>query len=464
MSGSSDMIENAVRGRHRADNPIRNPDVMNQTPAASFLPGPGGLAPCLGLFLALLAPAPMAAPDQPMQGVPPSRESQATFQNYRERPFSQWTFRNAGAPMHTVMIPREGKIHQFDTGTIPGWDSAAFDRVFADNYADGVIVIRDNTVLHERYFNGFNRHAQHIWFSMTKSLVSAAFGNLLLTGEIDLENSPADVIPELAGSGFERTQVQDVLDHASAIDFKENYTDPDSEFFRYYAPALNMGWMPGAADAQPDDSDIYGVHDFLVKFIKPDTRLQPGDAFDYNSTNADLLGWLVARISGMPLDDYLQQTIWSKLGAEHDAYMVVDRAYMPVATGGMNTTLRDAAKFGMMVRDRGRFNGQQVVPAVWLEQTLKLNRRHIKNMSKNRKYRKDPWLAYHNMWWILNANLGEYAAVGIHGQVIYINQSANTVMAWFSSQPTASAANNPTFHDKLRAARELAKQLAAQSP
>jgi CubicO group peptidase (beta-lactamase class C family) len=144
--------------------------------------------------------------------------------------------------------------------------------------------------------------------------------------------------------------------------------------------------------------------------------------------------------------------------------MVVDRAYMPVATGGMNTTLRDAAKFGMMVRDKGRFNGQQVIPAVWLEQTLKLNRRHIKNMSRNRKYRKDPWLAYHNMWWILNANRGEYAAVGIHGQVIYINLSANTVMAWFSSQPTASAANNPTFQDKLRAARDLAKQLAAQSP
>jgi CubicO group peptidase (beta-lactamase class C family) len=403
-----------------------------------------------------------AATAQPvMQGIPPSSESQVTFARYRENPFSQWAFRNAAAPMHAVMIPRQGAIHEFARSGIPGWDSASFDRAFADNYADGVVVIQDKNILHERYFNGLGEHQQHIWFSMTKSLVSAALGNLLLSGELDLADSPADHIPELKDSGFARTTVQDVLDHASAINFKENYTDPKSDFFRFYAPALNMAWLPGAQDAQPGETDIYGVHDFLVKFIKPDPKLAPGDAFDYNSANADVLGWLVARLSGMPLHDYIQQSIWAKLGAEHDAYILVDRAYMPVATGGMNTTLRDAARFGMMIRDRGSFAGQQVVPAVWIEQTLRLNRRHINNMSNNSKYGSAPWLAYHNMWWILNANAGEYAAVGIHGQVIYINEQANTVMAWFSSQPTASAAGNENFEIKLRAARKLAAQLSA---
>jgi CubicO group peptidase (beta-lactamase class C family) len=63
------------------------------------------------------------------------------------------------------------------------------------------------------------------------------------------------------------------------------------------------------------------------------------------------------------------------------------------------------------------------------------------------------------MWWLLDAEAGEYCAVGIHGQVIYINRRADTVMAWFSSQPTASAARNKDFHSKLRAARELAASL-----
>jgi hypothetical protein len=394
-----------------------------------------------------------------MQGIPPDRESQVTFENYREAPFSRWSFRNMGAPTHLVMIPRGGDIHRFERGAIPDWDSGAFDSVFEENFADGVVVIQGNRILHERYFHDFRPDDLHIWFSMTKSLVSAALGKLLVSGEIDLESSPADLVPELGDSGFARTTVQQVLNHASAIDFKENYTDRKSDFFRYYAPALGMAWLPGAADAQPDDTDIYGAHDFLGRFVKPDQRLQPGNAFDYNSANADVIGWITARVSGQPLNRYIADTIWSKLGTEHDAAIVVDRAYMPVATGGMNSTLRDAARFGMMMRDSGRFNGEQVVPAVWAERTLRLNRDLISNMAANQKYAADPWIAYHNMWWVLNANPGEYCAVGIHGQVIYINRSSDTVMAWFSSQPTASSANNPTFHAKLAAARALAARL-----
>ena len=394
-----------------------------------------------------------------MRGVPPERDSQVTLQNYRELPYSRWAFRNMGAPAHVVVIPRSGPIHEFDRGSIPDWDSAGFDKVFEDNFADGVVVIRDNQILHERYFHDFGPRDQHIWFSMTKSLVSAAFGKLLVSGQVDLESSPADLVPELADSGFARPTVQQVLNHASAIDFKENYTDQKSDFFRYYAPALGMAWLPGAADARPDKTEIYGVHDFLARFVKADKRLEPGEAFDYNSANADVIGWITARVSGQVLNEYIGETIWSKLGTEHDATIVVDRAYMPVATGGMNSTLRDAARFGMMMRDGGRFNGEQVVPKVWVDRTLKLNRELISNMASNAKYAADSWIAYHNMWWVLNANPGEYCAVGIHGQVIYINRGANTVMAWFSSQPTASSANNPTFHAKLDAARALAARL-----
>ncbi|MCZ6831249.1 MAG: serine hydrolase [Gammaproteobacteria bacterium] len=414
------------------------------------------------LALTLLCPL-ASAETKPMQGVPPTRDSQVTFHNYRDSPYSQWAFRNAGAPMHVVMVPRQGEIVPLAAGDSSRLGAMqAFDRTFADNFADGVIVMQGSRVLHEKYFHGFNRHAQHIWFSMTKSLASSAFGILVEQGKVDLQASPAHYLPELKNSGFARTTIQQVLDHATAIDFKENYTDLESDFFRHYAPALNMAWLPGAADAQPETAEIYGVHDFLVKFVKPDPALEPGAAFDYNSSNADLLGWLIARISGMGFEEFVQQQIWAKLGTEHDAYLVVDRAYMPVVTGGMNATLRDAARFGLMIRDRGRFNGLQVLPANWVDASLKLSPGLIANMAANTKYRHEPWQAYHNMWWLLDAAKGEYCAVGIHGQVIYINRSANTVMAWYSSQPVASSANNPTFHAKLNASRELARRLATQ--
>ena len=173
-----------------------------------------------------------------------------------------------------------------------------------------------------------------------------------------------------------------------------------------------------------------------------------------------MLGWSITRISGQSFQDYIQQNIWAKLGTEHDATIVVDRAYMPVVTGGMNSSLRDALRFGMMVRDRGHFNGQQIVAAHWIDESLNVSEILHNNMNANAKCAEEPWYAYHNMWWILDPKAGEYCAVGIHGQVIYINRKANTVMAWFSSQPGASAANNKHFRLKLNAARALAASLA----
>ena len=107
---------------------------------------------------------------------------------------------------------------------------------------------------------------------------------------------PTVFIPELKGSGFERTTIQNVLNHSSAIDFKENYTDLDSDYLKYYGPALNMAYVPGGREALPESIERYEVYDFLEKFIREHKTLQPGDEFDYNSFNADVPGWLVARV------------------------------------------------------------------------------------------------------------------------------------------------------------------------
>lgn len=426
----------------------------------------------LAAFLANLACAQQAAPSAPrkvMDGVPPSKQSQVTFGNYREHPYSQWAFRNAGAPLNVLMVPRAGKIHplreRFDgsIGQIPVKDangeSRTVDQILADNFTDGYLVLKGDDIRYERYFNGLTSDYQHIWFSATKSLTSTAFGILVAEGKVKLSDSPAKYIPELKGSGFERVTIQNVLDHSSSIDFKENYTDPNSDFLKYYGPAMNMARVPGGRDAEPQTTEIYGIHDFLSKFIRPNSQETAGDVFDYNSANSDVLGWLIARISGLPYDRFIQQHIWSKLGAEHDAYTVIDRAYMGIATGGFNSTLRDAARFGKMILDRGKFNGQQVVPAEWVDASIKLNAKDKEKMKNNERYKGSAWLAYKNMWWILDDRAGEYAAVGIHGQVIYVNRDADIVVVFFSSQPVASAAGNASFWSKILATQAIARTL-----
>ena len=158
----------------------------------------------------------------------------------------------------------------------------------------------------------------------------------------------------------------------------------------------------------------------------------------------------------MSLQQFLTRHLWSRLGTNHDAAIVVDRAYQPVATGGMTSTLRDAALFGELIRNDGVANGVQIVPAHWVTETLNLTKADHQRYANNQLYKDEYWQYYKNMWWILDPDKGEYAAVGIHGQVIYINKATQTVIAQFSSQPTPSQVGSVEFRSKLLAIRELA--------
>ena len=404
-----------------------------------------------------------------MEGTPPTRDSQATMKNYRDYPFSGWTFQNMGAPLNIVMVPRGGDIAELNQPSNQALGKKIFidktgaemtlEDLFKVHFARGMILIQDDKVLYEKYFDGFGPHKQHIWFSMSKSLASAALGILVEQGKIDVKKSPANYIPELKNSGFERVTIQNLLDMATSIDFKETYTDMTSDIALKYAVAMNMGWLPGARDAQPESTEIYGVHDFLSKYIKPNKELEPGTDFDYNSSNADVIGWLISRVSDQPYEQFISEQIWSKLGMEHDAYFTVDRAFMPVVTGGMNSTLRDAARFALMIRDEGRVKNKQLIPSEWINSALNINEKLKSHMTANPKYGEESWEAYHNMWWILDGEKGEFCATGIHGQVIYINRSKNTVMVWFSNQPGAAAPKNINYQSKLNAARSLVNSL-----
>ena len=404
-----------------------------------------------------------------MEGTPPTRDSQATMKNYRDYPFSGWTFQNMGAPLNIVMVPRGGDIAELNQPSNQALGKKIFidktgaemtlEDLFKVHFARGMILIQDDKVLYEKYFDGFGPHKQHIWFSMSKSLASAALGILVEQGKIDVKKSPAHYIPELKNSGFERVTIQNLLDMATSIDFKETYTDMTSDFALKYAVAMNMGWLPGARDAQPESTEIYGVHDFLSKYIKPNKELEPGTDFDYNSSNADVIGWLISRVSGQPYEQFISEKIWSKLGMEHDAYFTVDRAFMPVVTGGMNSTLRDAARFALMIKNEGKVNNKQLILSAWINSALNIDEKLKSHMTTNPKYGEESWEAYHNMWWILDSEKGEFCATGIHGQVIYINRSKNTVMVWFSNQPGAAAPKNINYQSKLNAARSLVNSL-----
>jgi CubicO group peptidase (beta-lactamase class C family) len=403
-----------------------------------------------------------------MDGFPPTRESQINFQNYRDYPFNKWSFRNMGAPMHVLMIPRSGAVHVFketkanDVGDMPvveAGKSTRFESVFEDNDADGVIVIQNNTILYEDYWNGLSKDYQHIWFSMTKSLTNTALGILVSQKKIDLSASPVQYVPELRGTPWERTTIQDVLNMSTALGYAESYTDTAGFFYKYYGNATHFFYVPGA-DNDPKTATVLGTYDFVTKKATQNNSLKPGYKFEYNSSNADVISWIMSRVTGKTLNEFIQENIWAKIGAEHDAYITTDNAYTAMATGGMNSTLRDAALYGTLILNRGEIDGKQLVPAEWIDEPLNLTNADKERYARNDIYKNGgfPFIAYKNFWWILDETKGEYVALGIHGQVIYINRSSNLVIAFFSSQPNASAVGTTNLFSKLNACRELSKK------
>jgi CubicO group peptidase (beta-lactamase class C family) len=123
-----------------------------------------------------------------MDGFPPSAESQVTKKNQRDWPYSQWAFQNFGAPNNTVMVPRAGEIHHFprDEGRLNDFviDGSSLAEIFEANAADALVVIQGDTLVHESYWNQMDAHRQHIWYSMTKSLVSSIAGVLVESGQL----------------------------------------------------------------------------------------------------------------------------------------------------------------------------------------------------------------------------------------------------------------------------------------
>jgi CubicO group peptidase (beta-lactamase class C family) len=293
------------------------------------------------------------------------------------------------------------------------------------NHTDGILVLHKGRIVYERYLGALSDTGQHIAFSVTKSFTGTLAGTLITEGKLDPSALVTRYVPELADSAFGDATVQQVLDMTTALDHSENYADPKSSV-PTYAGALGM--LPRAPGAAGPTT----IYDYARSLRKNGTH---GAGFTYRSPNTDVLGWIVARASGQPLEALLQDRIWSRLGAEGDAYLAVDSIGTSVASGGLNARLRDMARFGEMIRLGGRWNGQQVVPAATIEE---IRRGASRDAFLHGGYTTLPGWSYHNQWWISHDDHGVFMARGVHGQAIYIDPRAQMVIVRFASDARAS--------------------------
>lgn len=286
------------------------------------------------------------------------------------------------------------------------------------SYTQGFIWIQNDTIQYENYWRGQKEDVKHISWSMSKSYVSALFGIAINEGYIKSINQTVDeYLPELKGSGYENVKIKDVLQMASGIGFNEDYSDPNAD--------INVYWN-GFVSGKSQD-----------KFASTLINQQPPGTFNhYVSINTHVLAMIIVKATGRSLTDYLQDKIWKKIGTEYDAYWLVDGEGMEMALGGLNACLRDYAKLGRLYLNKGKYNGEQIIPAAWIESSVKATEAHLIPRAKGE-------IGYGYQWWIPFGNEGEYMAIGIFNQYIYLNPTTKTIIVKNSANENYYDGSNP---------------------
>lgn len=420
-------------------------------------------------FFTLANSAPVA-----MDTIPAKPASQVTLMNWSEQPYNHWSFRNVGV-QSSLMVPRAGKITLLPEALNPAVADIKFDyqgkshtvrsAMIADS-TDGYIVIKNGKVVHEEYFGDFSEHDHHLWASSTKSLVGLSMGILVQQGKVKVEDRVETYLPELKGTHFGERSVREILNMVSALKYTEDYETflpgaVSTEYFRRlgFIPAFDLMAIDPTQDSTPR-----GILEFVPRFEK-NPNLAPSVKFEYHSPNVDVAGWIIARVSGRPLNTFIAENIWAKLGVEHDAFILADVAFNPVATGGFNTTLRDFARVGLAVLNNGKFNGHQIFPAGWVNESFALTDKERQHMARS-TYKDsnstvyDEWLeGYKNYLWVHDSKKGIATFRGVFGQHLYINKDKNVVIATFSSAASASNAARSSNKPRLAAFEAISNYL-----
>ncbi len=269
-----------------------------------------------------------------------------------------------------------------------------------------LIVIQDGKVLYEAYFKDTGRDDRRISWSMAKSFMSGLYGQAVESGQIkSLDDKVEDYVPMLKGSAYEGVSIRNVLNMASGITYNEDYMDPKSDI-------NDMGRILGLGGSMDDYAAGLSARD-----------VPAGTRWQYVSIDTHVAAMVLRAATGKSLHQLFNETYSAHLGFEKTPYYMTDGENVAFALGGLNLTTRDYAKFGQLFLQGGTFNGTQVIPADWVKASTVHSAPTIG----------DRGVGYGYQWWVPmpqeGPNKGDFFAVGIYGQYIYINPAKNLVIA-----------------------------------
>ena len=375
-----------------------------------------------------------------------------TLADWQTAPANRWTFHHLREVVTTAQVyrgaggPRPlpvGAALDLDTVRVDlGRETASVGAIVARSHTDGFLVLHDGRIVAEQYPGRMAAHQAHVLMSVSKSIVGCVVGILADRGALHPDDPVTRHVPELAVRGYAGARVRDLLDMRSGVRFSEAYLDPQAEVRML---DQTVGWAPRS---DPALSSMYA----LLCTLSADRP--HGGAFCYRSCETDVLGWVAERAAGLRMPELLSDVLWSRIGAEQDLDATVDPTGAVMHDGGLAATLRDLARFGLLLADGGEVDGRQVVPRWWLDDAVAGGPDSRAAFAASDAAATMPGGMYRNQFWLPFPDRVALVCLGIHGQLVYAEPARRLVVVKLSSWPLPEEPVH--LHDSLAAARAVA--------
>jgi CubicO group peptidase (beta-lactamase class C family) len=370
-----------------------------------------------------------------MRGFPPPPEQRVRLDQVYEDPrLTRWYMQHVRevsgtadvSSRHGAVTPLPAEPLDLDDVVVARADegSWALLEMLRGTCADGIAVLSRGRLVYERYFNGMRPDTPHLHQSVTKALASCVCAALVEDGVLGVDDEVGAVVPELASSAYGDARVRHLLDMAVGIDYVDDLDRPEYEGARL---CRLEGVQPALAADEPGSA-----YDFVATTRK---RGRHGGLFHYVSLTTFVLGWVMERATGTPMPELLRTRLWGRLGTEHDAFITLDGAGSAQLDGGFASSLRDLARFGLMLCNGGEIGGAQVVPSWWIEDVRRGGDKvaFAAAAAGSGAARSCEGRSYRNGFWVCEAaGHTTFSAVGWLGQRVHVVQETGVVVALFS--------------------------------
>ena len=308
--------------------------------------------------------------------------------------------------LKTVNVARDGRE-----------ETAPLETLLASTGTTAFLVLKDDQLLFERYFNGADRDSTQPSFSVAKSFASALVGAAIADGLIGgLDDPIARYLPELAGHpGLDQIRIRHLLTMTSGL--------------RYDRTAGTRGPFS-------DRSRINYDPDLRALALSVEAGTPPGSRWRYNSFDPLLIGVILERATGRSVSDYLSEKLWRPLGMEAAGSWSLDSRHdgFEKMEGGLNARAIDFAKFGLLYLREGSWEGRQILPPGWVEASTRHDPRIAGPASSGPGEEWARSLNYGYMWWIDPKAEGRFFAAGDFGQYIYVAPDRDSVLLRFGTR------------------------------